>query len=73
MKALTKPEKFRVMSRIYGYECDDWVDEDCTPPDPPSGTTWVITNCDVVFDENGDPEVVCDEDCESVDEDVNDC
>ena len=33
MKALTKPEKFRAMSRIYGYECDwdvapgrDWVE-----------------------------------------------
>ena len=46
MKALTKPEKFRAMSRIYGYEVDS--------ADETEGTQEVLVTLD---DEFFDPEI----------------
>ncbi|MCE2435574.1 MAG: hypothetical protein J4F29_22055 [Candidatus Latescibacteria bacterium] len=38
MKALTKPETFQVMSRIYGYECNDILENEDDVACNPSGT-----------------------------------
>lgn len=74
MKALTKPEKFRATSHIYGYECEDDPYWEGPCPPPPSGTEWVVVDRVVEWDENGDPYFVDVYDCVDVDDpDINDC
>ena len=74
MKALTKPEKFRATSRIYGYECNDILENDDDVACAPTGTEWVVVDTEVVWDENGNPEFVDVYNCVDVDDpDINEC
>ena len=62
MKALTKPEKFRAMSRIYGYE-EDSVDEVF------DGTEWVWVGWETDFGPTGRIIIYDVYDCQSTTED----
>ncbi|MYB93592.1 hypothetical protein F4Y43_06980 [Candidatus Poribacteria bacterium] len=71
MKALTKPEKFQVMSRIYGYECNDILENEDDVACDPTGREEIEVDC--VWDtEIG--ECVPVYDCVDVeDPDINEC
>ena len=71
MKALTKPEKFRDMSHIYGYdECNDIL-ENTDEVDCVTGSEWTEVDC--VWSA-ADEECLPVYDCmETSDPDINEC
>lgn len=70
MKALTKPEKFRATSRIYGYECNDILENE---DDVACLTGSELIEVDCVWDA-ATQECVPVYDCmETADPDINEC
>ncbi len=70
MKALTKPEKFRATSRIYGYECNDILENEddvaCL-----TGSEWI--EVDRVWNPSTQEYESVYECEETSDPDINDC